>query len=45
MVAAGVDMAFRDAVVSVCHIGGASIGSGGMNWLCNDDETGFDCDI
>jgi hypothetical protein len=45
MVAAGVDMALRDAVVSVCHIGEASIGSGGVNWLCIDDEIGFDCDI
>lgn len=44
MVAAGVDMAVRDAVVSVCHIG-VSIGPGEVSWLCVGDELGFDCDI
>ena len=45
MVAAGVDMALREAVVSVCHTGGVSIGSGEVSWLCEVDERGFDCDI
>jgi len=45
MVAAGVDMALREAVVSVCHIGGVSIGSAEVSWLCEDEELGFDCDI
>jgi len=45
MIAAGIDMAFRDAMVRVCHIGGASFGSGGVKWLCKDDEIGFDCGI